>query len=1723
MNHPSSQARKPRRRLAGLVCQVLLLSTVSGAATSASGQTQPPVQFVATAYPVLSSAVPYTPGSSNRITHGPDGNVWFTYSNSAGGYIGEMNTQGQLLNVIAIAGNPVLITAGPPDDYFSIWFVELVVNPDSSTTWELGRISTVQPNPNGVTGCANSAPCVTLAGAPIPYSTLTNGVVPNPNAMISSPNSPGNAADGGVVVPDSGTDNLGNNIQDNGIYITDNNNSVLWRANIISTNPTNASQIGWIPITTNAATYGVTWGPDNYLWCTEYSPTEGGWNGYLERIPFPSASAQVQGDQILRTTFSLPEGAAAPGTFDAMAPGPDGQSVWFSQQYGSLIDSIPTNSLTSTNANYNISQYSIVNLTDSVTTYLNDMTLGPDFALWFTQQGTSASSLGRLAVNAGSVVYTAQALPNGAFSQPFSITVGPNNNDLWFTDSTAAVLGDAVIIPRLTIQNAQVLPNGVIGDAYPSTPLQAAGGTQPYAWHLNSAAPAWLTIDPTNSLVGTVQGPAGTVTFAGSVTDSNSVPPNTPSYPNFAQTAVQQFHLTVSSVLTITPMALPSAVAGTVYPATQLTQTGGAGTYTWSLAPGSSLPSGLTLSAAGVIGGTLSTTAITTTFSVIISDNEVPPQTSAAQSFTITVIPVLSFVTASTLPNGTIGTNYSTQLQAQGGTGNYTWALVSGSALPANLTLSAAGLISGPLTGLTGTTSFTISLSDPGPPAQAVMQTFSITTTAGSPASITATSGGGQSAQVNNVFGSPLVATVKDAFGNLVSGANVTFSAPGAGASGTFAGAGASVTVQTNGSGVATSPAFTANAVAGGPYPVGATVTGVAAAASFALTNTPGPPASITAVAGGGQSAQVTNVFSNALVAIVKDVSGNLVSNANVTFSAPGSGASGTFAGAGISVTVQTNGSGVATSPAFTANVTAGGPYNVNATVAGVGSPASFALTNTAGAAASIAATSGGGQSARVNSAFSNALVATVKDAFGNLVSGANVTFSAPPAGASGTFAGSGITATVQSNGSGLATSPAFTANATAGGPYTVSASANGVAIAASFGLTNTAGPPASITATSGGNQSAQINHAFGSPLVVTVKDASGNVISGVNVTFSAPTSGASGTFAGGVTAGVVQTNSSGVATTTTFTANATAGSYSVSATVAGIGNPASFALTNTTGPPGSITATSGGRQSATVGSTFASPLVATVKDASGNLISGASVTFSAPASGASGTFAGGGTSTTVQTSASGVATSPAFAANTTAGSYSVTATVTGAASPASFALTNTAGTPGTITATSGGNQSAKTKSAFSLALVATVKDANNNVVSGASVTFSAPTSGASGTFAEGGATVTVTTNTSGVATSPVFTANATAGSYNVTAKVTGVTSSASFALTNTAGPPGNITATSGGGQSITVGGAFAKPLVATVKDANGNLVSGANVIFTAPASGASAIFAGAGTTATVQTNASGVATSPALTANATAGSYSVTATVAGASGPASFALTNVPGAQTSTPTFTLTGLPTSQTPGSNITNATVTLSPASSAAYTGTLSVALSTTASGFPANNNGDAGFGTGFGSKPATASITIPAGSTTVSFPIPLDPGTVAGNVTVTLAVAGQTRTSTVTVEPLAPIIEAGSVQILDVTSTGFNVEVVATSTTLDLKTATFTFAAAPGAAISGTSTFTADVSSLLPTWFATAGNYQYGGAFSLSIPFTISGPASAIQSVSVTLTNSVGTSAAVSGTQ
>ncbi len=102
-----------------------------------------------------------------------------------------------------------------------------------------------------------------------------------------------------------------------------------------------------------------------------------------------------------------------------------------------------------------------------------------------------------------------------------------------------------------------------------------------------------------------------------------------------------------------------------------------------------------------------------------------------------------------------------------------------------------------------------------------------------------------------------------------------------------------------------------------------------------------------------------------------------------------------------------------------------------------------------------------------------------------------------------------------------------------------------------------------------------------------------------------------------------------------------------------------------------------------------------------------------------------------------------------------------------------------TITTTAGTPQSAVIGSNFAMQLQATVKESGINQ-SGITVTFTAPASGASGTFAGNVTTANVTTDASGVATAPVFTANGNAGSYNVSASVGTGLASTTFALTNT-------------------------------------------------------------------------------------------------------------------------------------------------------------------------------------------------------------------------------------------------------------------------------------------------------------------------------------------------------
>lgn len=88
----------------------------------------------------------------------------------------------------------------------------------------------------------------------------------------------------------------------------------------------------------------------------------------------------------------------------------------------------------------------------------------------------------------------------------------------------------------------------------------------------------------------------------------------------FASSVTANLSITVVNPLTITTTSLPAAAPGSTY-SQQLTATGGIPPYTWSLT--GTLPPGLTLSPAGLISGTVTSTDAgnTYSFSAVVTDS----------------------------------------------------------------------------------------------------------------------------------------------------------------------------------------------------------------------------------------------------------------------------------------------------------------------------------------------------------------------------------------------------------------------------------------------------------------------------------------------------------------------------------------------------------------------------------------------------------------------------------------------------------------------------------------------------------------------------------------------------------------------------------------------------------------------------------------------------------------------------------------------------------------------------------------------------------------------------------------------------------------------------------------------------------------------------------------------------------------------------------------------
>jgi len=200
---------------------------------------------------------------------------------------------------------------------------------------------------------------------------------------------------------------------------------------------------------------------------------------------------------------------------------------------------------------------------------------------------------------------------------------------------------------------------------------------------------------------------------------------------NWAQTAVfqaaslTQTTSTPVSITTASPLA--GGITGTAYSQT-LTAVGATSPYTWAIS-GGTLPAGLTLDpVTGILSGTPSAAA-TSNFTVSATATG---GLSATKTFSLTVTTPISITTAA-LPGAITGVAYNQTLASAGGSAPRTWTVSSG-ALPAGLSLSTAGVISGTPTAL-GPFSFTVQVAAGN--GTSATQALSITVTA--PVSITTT------------------------------------------------------------------------------------------------------------------------------------------------------------------------------------------------------------------------------------------------------------------------------------------------------------------------------------------------------------------------------------------------------------------------------------------------------------------------------------------------------------------------------------------------------------------------------------------------------------------------------------------------------------------------------------------------------------------------------------------------------------------------------------------------------------------------------------------------------------------------------------------------------------------------------------------------------------------------------------------------------------------------
>ena len=251
--------------------------------------------------------------------------------------------------------------------------------------------------------------------------------------------------------------------------------------------------------------------------------------------------------------------------------------------------------------------------------------------------------------------------------------------------------------PAVTMTGS--LPDGVQDESYAQT-LTASGGTAPYLWTVSTGAlPPGTSLTNATSSSASITGiptVVGSSIFTLRVTDKNGC------------YVERGFAMNVScaGIVINPPSPLNSIMQYVEMTPITFSPVGGRAPYVWSLYAGSSLPAGLSMSSGGVLTGTPTVAPGNYIFTVKVVDGS---GCVATKGYVLPVSCPSIQITAALPSSMVVGSGYSAQFTASGGTAPYVYS-VSG-ALPPGLSLSNTGALTGTPTA-SGTYAFTINATD---------------------------------------------------------------------------------------------------------------------------------------------------------------------------------------------------------------------------------------------------------------------------------------------------------------------------------------------------------------------------------------------------------------------------------------------------------------------------------------------------------------------------------------------------------------------------------------------------------------------------------------------------------------------------------------------------------------------------------------------------------------------------------------------------------------------------------------------------------------------------------------------------------------------------------------------------------------------------------------------------------------------------------------------------